>query len=291
MFGYVKPDKENLLVKDSSLYKAVYCGLCETIKKDVSFILPLKLSYDFVFLTMMRSAITGETPILKKGKCKYNPLKNSVYSIPKKSALFSANSALILTLMKIEDDIADSDVSFFKKLIYYPLSRHFSKKLKKLEKSNPDYSILVSKIKQKLKDLSALEKGKCSNIDETALIFGDIMADILSFQLEGNDYLIASSIGRSIGVYIYIIDAVDDLETDYKKGAYNPLIQEFGSVQKARECLTVIDTALAMHTKNAVNAYNLIEKSPYSSIIENTLTLGLSKESRRIMTKNGDTND
>ena len=40
MFGYVKPDKENLLVKELALYKAVYCGLCDAIKKKVSFFLP-----------------------------------------------------------------------------------------------------------------------------------------------------------------------------------------------------------------------------------------------------------
>ena len=96
MFGYVKPDKENLLVKELALYKAVYCGLCDAIKKKVSFFLPFSLSYDFVFLTMVRATLTNEKSEIKKGYCRYNPLKKVSYSIPEESALFSARSALPL---------------------------------------------------------------------------------------------------------------------------------------------------------------------------------------------------
>ena len=47
MFGYIKPDRDELLVKDYNLYKAIYCGLCREIKRNVSFFLSFGLSYDF----------------------------------------------------------------------------------------------------------------------------------------------------------------------------------------------------------------------------------------------------
>ena len=33
MFGYVRVDKPNILIKDFATYKAYYCGLCKTISK------------------------------------------------------------------------------------------------------------------------------------------------------------------------------------------------------------------------------------------------------------------
>lgn len=291
MFGYVKPDRDNLLVKDLALYKAVYCGLCSTIKKNVSFILPLKLSYDFVFLTMMRATITGEKQVLTKGRCKYNPFKKVAYSIPQESALFTANSALILTALNIKDDLSDNDTPFFKKAVLLPLYIHFSKKVKKLEKSFPEYADLLKKIKNSLDELSKAEKEKRGDVDFLSGLFGNVMSDILSFGLKGDKALIGEGIGKALGIYIYTIDAFDDLEQDEKSGTFNPLIEHFGSLKKVKESAEVIDASLAMHTKNLVSAYNLTETSPYSSIIENILTLGLSKESYKIMTKNGDKND
>ncbi len=291
MFGYIKPDRDNLLVKDLTLYKAVYCGLCTTIRKNVSIILPLKLSYDFVFLTMMREAITEEKQVMIKGRCNYNPFKKVAYSIPKESALFTANSALILTTLNIKDDLSDSDTHLFKKAVLFPLYLYFNAKIKKLEKKSPEYTELLKKIKKRLDELSQAEKDNCGDIDYLSQIFGSVMSDILSFGLKGNKALIGEAIGKALGTYIYTIDAIDDLERDEKGGTFNPLIQHFGSSKEVKENINAIDASLAMHTKNLVTTFNLINKSPYSAIIENILTMGLSKESYKIMTKNGDKND
>jgi septum site-determining protein MinD len=50
MFGYIKPQQSDLLVRQYELYRALYCGLCDTITSKVSPALSLSLSYDFVFL-------------------------------------------------------------------------------------------------------------------------------------------------------------------------------------------------------------------------------------------------
>ena len=96
---------------------------------------------------------------------------------------------------------------------------------------------------------------------------------------------------KAVGIYIYTIDAIDDLEKDEKSGAFNPLIEHFGSSKDVIKNIHAVDASLAMHIKNLVATFYLTEKSPYSEIVENILTLGLSKESYKIMTKNGDKND
>ena len=287
MFGYIKPDKENLYVKELNLYKAVYCGLCETIKKKISCILPMTLSYDFVFLTMTRASLVGETSIVKKGKCKYNPFKTVCYCIPEESALFAGRVALILTYLNILDDINDSDTAILKKLLYIPLSYYFKIKVKSLIKTCPEYNDISEITKNKLSAMSQLEKEKCSDIDRLCELFGDIMSNILSYNLDEDKLSIAKEIGSNIGKYIYLLDAIDDYERDKKKKTYNPLIEKYLHQVDKNE----LDKTLSMYTQNAILAFNLMDSSDFSSIINNILTLGLGKESYRIFTKNGEKND
>lgn len=288
MFGYIKPDKENLYVKELNLYKAVYCGLCETIKKKVSFFLPMTLSYDFVFLTMVRASLTKEKSTVKKGRCKYNILKKASYCIPIESALFSGRCALLLTTMKVKDDLKDSDTPLYKKAIYLPLYAYLDAKTKKLIKSCPEFKNISKAIEVTLSSMDLLEKEKCADIDKMSELFGGMMADMLSYSLEGRFQVIAKEIGNNIGKYIYLIDAIDDLSSDLKTKSYNPLIEKYGTVESMIKEKNALDVALSMYANNAILAFNLIEAHDYSSIINNILSLGFGKESYRIFTKIGD---
>lgn len=287
MFGYIKPDKDNLYVKELHLYKAIYCGLCETIKNKVSRILPMTLSYDFVFLTMVRASLVGEKSVIKKGRCKYNPLKKVSYCVPEESALFAGRAALILTHLNVIDNIKDSDTPLIKKLAMYPLSVYLGTKVNKLIKNFPNYNNIFKTTKSILSKMSELEKNKCSDIDKMCELFGNIMSNILSNGLDGSKQTIAQEIGTNIGRYIYLIDAIDDFENDKKKNNYNPLIEKYETAFDANS----LDKVLAMYIKNAHLAFNLTASSDFSSIINNILMLGLGKESYRIFSKNGEKND
>ena len=50
MFGYIRPNKPELLVKEYDLYKSAYCGLCKRMGKDYGRLSRLALSYDGTFL-------------------------------------------------------------------------------------------------------------------------------------------------------------------------------------------------------------------------------------------------
>jgi hypothetical protein len=50
MFGYVTPCKMELKIKDFEKFKAYYCGLCRTIKKNFGNLPRLALNYDMAFL-------------------------------------------------------------------------------------------------------------------------------------------------------------------------------------------------------------------------------------------------
>ena len=218
---------------------------------------------------------------------KYNPIKKANFSICEKETLFTAHSALILTALKLEDDLKDKDLTFLKGLFIRPLYKHFIKKVNRLSISEK-YSSLIQGIKEKLDALSSLEESKSGDIDLLCEIFGDILYDFATFELEGEKKKIAGEIATSIGRYIYLADATDDLERDEKNNSYNPLIIKYGSVESVKENFNELDVAISMYAKRALLAFNLLSSSEYTRILENILSLGLGREFYRIMTKNGD---
>ena len=168
------------------------------------------------------------------------------------------------------------------------LYAYLDAKTKKLIKSCPEFKNISKAIEVTLSNMDLLEKEKCADIDKMSELFGGMMADMLSYSLEGRFQVIAKEIGNNIGKYIYLIDAIDDLSSDLKTKAYNPLIEKYGTVESMIKEKNALDVALSMYANNAILAFNLIEAHDYSSIINNILSLGFGKESYRIFTKIGD---
>ena len=61
MFGYIKPYKPELKVKEFDTYQAVYCGLCRQLGEAFGPFAKLTLSYDFTFLAMAAMALREDS--------------------------------------------------------------------------------------------------------------------------------------------------------------------------------------------------------------------------------------
>lgn len=53
MFGYVRPFKGEMLVKEYDAYKGVYCQLCRALGKYYGFPMRLTLSYDCTLYALL----------------------------------------------------------------------------------------------------------------------------------------------------------------------------------------------------------------------------------------------
>ena len=53
MFGYVRTDTPYLYIKDDTLYKAMYCGVCKGIGEVCGNSARMGLSYDVTFLSVI----------------------------------------------------------------------------------------------------------------------------------------------------------------------------------------------------------------------------------------------
>ena len=276
MFGYVKPDIKELRVKEHTAYKAIYCGLCKCTGKCVTCSARFALSYDFVFLALLRMALTGERPEFDTGRCMAHPLKKRPFAKGCPALEYSAKASALLTYYKIEDDVSDSrGVKKIKYKLALPHGRRAKKKAKGLEP-------LEESIRAHLAALSALEAKGESSADAPAEIFGQLLSEVGSYGLEGGEARIAAEVCHRIGKWIYFADALDDYESDKESGSYNPLIIAYpDEPEKAREHMLF---AMAAERKRALDALALadIADRGFKNILENILTLGLCAEEEKI---------
>ncbi|MBE6552113.1 MAG: hypothetical protein E7665_08265 [Ruminococcaceae bacterium] len=285
MFGYIKPAYPELLVKQYELYKAVYCGICEATGRITPF-LSLALSYDFVYLAMVRSSLCGEKFTFKTKRCIAHPFKKRKMAVSSPSIDHTAKAALILTVEKLDDDIRDCDTPFFKKLVFRIYRSILMKKLKKLMISEPCFKEIYESSKSSLDKLVELETEKCDSIDDVSAVFSSTLKELCSFGLEGNSKLIAGELSDVIGRLIYIFDALDDVRNDEKNSSFNPLLNKYGSSENAIANMDILDLTISMYIEKADNISALLPAdSEVTHILRNIASMGLSAQSASIIKK------
>lgn len=284
MFGYVKPAESELLVKDLRFYKALYCGLCDSIRREISPALSLSLSYDFVFLALVRSAVAGEGLTVLMKRCPLHPFKKRPHVSVTPSVRYCAAASLILAVGKLDDDVADADHGFLKKL-GARISRFVLRRdLKRLMKKEPYCKEIADGVFADLEKLRNLEESGCGDLDRLCGCFSNIMRLIASYGVQGAEKLISEQIGGELGRIIYTLDACDDLERDEKRGAFNPLIIKYGSSAEAENHFEEIDMALGISCSRLDSAAALLDRDlPQSRIISNITSLGIPRVFRNVL--------
>lgn len=273
MFGYVKPFKPHMRISEYDTYQAAYCGLCRVLKRDYGFAVKMTLSYDFAFLGLMALAMNdcpAETVQLRSSA---NPFKKAPCLCADEGFEFTAAAASILIYSKIKDD--EEDRRFLGKLGPKIMLRLTKKAYNKAAEKYPD---LAEYVAEQLKTQSKLEKENCKSVDKASEPSSNILAEIAS-RLSGDaeQKPLLRRFGYLLGRYIYIADAFDDVERDFRKRGFNPLILgnyvvndlSLPEVQKKTEdSVNFTLGALA-------DCYVQLEIKRFKPIIDNIVYLGL----------------
>ena len=258
MFGYVRIDKNELKVRDFDTYNAYYCGICRELKEAFGIKGQITLGYDMVFLAVLLTGLYEPEDERHEGRCVIHPLRRHV-SLTNTFTRYCAYMNVLLSYCKCIDDVRD-DAS--KKAAV--LLRLLKKGAKTAGKA---YQRQKKVIVRELKALSELEKKNCTNIDEVAGCFGRLTAGLFVFRPdEWEKYL--SRMGFYLGKFIYIADALDDLEEDEKNGSYNPF---FGKGMTEEEK----DELLKMMIGECTDAYEMLPVIRNRAILDNILYSGI----------------
>ena len=279
MLGYVKAFKPEMKVKDYELYKATYCGLCRTMGKCTGCVSKMTLSYDFVFFALVRMAMEKAKGQVKRRRCLLHPLKKRPMLEINPTLEYTAKSSVILTRIKLKDNINDT--------------RGFSRFLAKIaglvsiffKKTDEKLLPLAEKIQKCFDDLLQLEKEECDSIDMVANTSGELIGNVAAFGLDEANARIAYEIGFHLGKWVYVIDACDDLENDVKKGSYNVLKYAFGdNISEGDKSL--LKQAMLLELDSMSKSVDLIDFSHHrdvEAIVRNIVFDGLVQETDRVL--------
>jgi hypothetical protein len=285
MFGYVRPFVPEMKVGEHEKYRSAYCGLCHAMGEVTGQLSRLTLSYDFVFLAAVRMVLCDIKPEYETFRCGVHLTKKRLLMKSNEALRYAAAMSSILAEAKARDDISDErGVANFKSRLLHPLLVGMAKRGEKLFPVECEREISGF-----LHSLSVLEEAKCPSADETAEVFGNVLAFVFSVGLEGDKKEIAAKIGRSVGRFIYICDAADDLLDDSKRGRYNPLLYGWGEFaltdgvmsEMVRDSLM---TPAPIDLEALGEAVEMLDAShEMTPIVKNIVYLGLPAAIKRIL--------
>lgn len=273
MFGYVKVDKPEMKVREYEAYRALYCSLCKAMKKHFGVLASFTLSYDITFLLLARLSFLGCIPSFRKGRCQYNPTKKCNYCNNSDEELkYAAAVSVMLTYFKIKDNISDG--SFFKRFLMYLILPLVSFKYKKAKKMYNEVALIIGECMRKQAET---ESKKSVITDEAAHSSADALGKIISYGLTDENRDIYK-FGYGIGKWVYLIDALDDLQNDIKDGSYNVFVIKYNLKtvdDVTKEIKESILATINMSHAYSIEAWERIKLKSLSPIMENVLYNGI----------------
>lgn len=281
MFGYLKPCKPYLLVKDYELYKSVYCGLCKRLSEEYGVLAKMVLSYDCTCYALLAMGLNGRCEKVQKKHCTCNPLKKCLYCVGGDDELSLASAITVVTVYyKLEDDIKDN--SFFKGLPSRLLKPVASLWRKKSLKRYPEIDKIVSELNDN--QYKAEHKENLS-IDESAEPTAIMMKKLMLLLAKTNtEKAIFGEFGYFLGKWVYLMDAADDYDKDIKKNNFNPFVYSLKDKQLSQqERSEYINKVLNITASRIVSAFNLMQIKSFTAIADNLVNIGLGEMQKKII--------
>ncbi len=268
MFGYIRAYKPELRISEYETYKSIYCGLCRRLGQEYGIAARMTLSYDFTFLGTLMMALAENRPEYEKRRCPANPLKQCIMAELDDVQSYCADCAMLILYYKIQDDIHDR--GFSSRSRAFLLSPTGSHAHKKAADKLPEMDRIIA---ENMRLQSEIEARPDASIDEACEPTARVMAYILSTLSEDlMQRRVLERLGYLLGRYIYLCDALDDLDDDRKKGNFNPFLH--GGIPDEERVQTAIGS-LYMTIAEAAKAYELLELKRFDPILSNILYLGM----------------
>lgn len=265
MFGYVRPLKGELLVRELSRYKSIYCGICKSVSRDYGQVPRLTVGYDLTLLALLLLSLAEDQPEVAMETCVLNPVQKK--PIVQGGGIIDRCAALsvLLGYHKAQDN--QQDEARVKGLVAAGLLRGAYRKARQR------YPESDASIMRHLARLAALEKGPPDL--EAASIFGDLLADVMQEavsdgRLEGPVRAALVLFARHLGTWVYLCDAIDDLEKDCNNGSWNPF-----SGLTAAEARALAETRMQAAELAMDRTAALLPYTRDGGIVANVVTLGL----------------
>ena len=290
MFGYVRPWKPELLVKEWEQYRAVYCGLCRRLGETCGAVSRLSLSYDGTFLAMLLLGLEGGCTGFEQKRCVVNPAKRCGFCQTRGDSLdVAAALTVILAWYKLRDDRKDEGAGKkVRSVLLTPLAspghRRAKKRFSHLEELAAAYLEAQDRAERDP------EAGLDACADPTAHLLEEALVYAV-FREKPEDAVLGRvlrQLGYHLGRWIYLMDAADDWKDDLRRGSFNPFIRKFSlsgtpDEEQAVRLRDYANETLNMSMAQLNTSFALLELQQFESILRNIITQGMPQMQRQIL--------
>lgn len=283
MFGYIKPAKAELKVKEWEAYQGIYCGLCKQLAQRYGWFARMTLNYDFVFLAVLDMALREQPIHFCRQRCVIHPLKKRTCCRTNESLELCCDVAMLLTCHKLEDDLHDE--GFFKRLMVRLILPFARRDYKKAAAFRPE---LAQKLREQMQRQQQLEENHCASVDQaaepTACLMGQVLASLSEDPMRMR---VLERLGYLLGRWVYLIDALDDWDEDVARGRYNPFAERAALEGITDRSAMYADARGTLYLTIAEmrKTYDLLGVRSLDTVLENVLDLGLRSTVDRIMSR------
>ncbi len=280
MFGYIQPLKPELKLKEYEAYKGYYCGLCKQIKENYTNAARFMLNFDCAVLYLLFGSLSDAAPKIFTERCIANPFKKRIV-VRSGEAEYAAAVNMLLGYAKIKDNVRDDKKASAK------AAALFFKRVGKRAKAK--HAELSKEIEKRLDNLFCLEASRCTQIDTVADEFANILAAVFSMApfefLDDAAKRTLRHFGYNLGRWIYLADAICDVETDMKNNNYNVFVERFSknSDNIRRDAKEEAEFNLKYSLCEACKAYELLDIKRDKPLLDNIMYLGLAKKTQDVI--------
>lgn len=262
MFGYVIANPDSLTPEELARYKSCYCGLCRELRIRHGSLSRLTLTYDMTFLVLLLESMYEPEAVSGEERCLVHPAHRHVWSASAVTE-YAADMNVALAYHNCMDDWRDEHSLISRAEAAMLGEAYMDAKRARGEK--------CAFIEQKLAELSEIEKRGEPDPDAGARCFGALMGELFVYRPEDTVWSPRlRRFGAELGEFVYIMDAVLDLERDAKRGSYNPL-----SAIAAGKSEEELHSLLTMLIGEAAAAFELLPLVQDAGILRNVLYSGV----------------
>lgn len=286
VFGYIRPARGELRVREYEAYRGVYCGLCRELGRSYGLRARLTLTYDSTFYAMLLLALRPGCYGMERKRCTTNPLKKCVYCTGGEAPLRQAAAlCVLLALHKLRDERRDHGKG---RWLAAPLGWLLKGPYRR---AAADFPWMEAAVRHGMERQVQAESAPDATLDACADPTASVLAAVLAHEAPDPSAPYAQALwqtGYYLGRWVYIMDAADDMRKDCARGDFNCFVRDAGlkpdsppeAWRQARQCA---NASLNLTMSRLDAAFALLNLQNFGPILRNVVELGLPEMQRQLL--------
>ncbi|BEP13518.1 hypothetical protein acdb102_18290 [Acidothermaceae bacterium B102] len=225
MKGLVRPCRHRLGQELHTRWRAHLCGLCLTLRDEAGQAARVLTGYDALLLSVLVEAQSGTLPTSTAGRCPLRGLRSAEVVRADLPAMQLATAASLLTgAAGLQDKRADRDLPLGSRSLAAAASRRYERQgvaVARRVRFDPATVLGATAAAH------AAETSDVPSLDDvlapTGAVVSALFAHTAAIAGRPDNRAALARVGDAFGRLVHLIDAVDDLEADARRGRFNPL--------------------------------------------------------------------